>query len=144
EHWSDVRAYDGTASVVQPLIAPLYASISPHELLSLLSQDGKPGYQLVRETWRHADWEAALRKGVIDGSAFTPVKVSPRPSPAPAPARREAWQVRFVADEAVLDGRFANNAWLQELPRSDSKLTWDNAALVSPASAAALGVATGD
>ncbi|HZD21031.1 MAG TPA: 4Fe-4S dicluster domain-containing protein [Burkholderiales bacterium] len=144
EHWSDVRAYDGTASIVQPLIAPLYASMSPHELLSLLSQDGKTGYQLVRETWRHADWEAALRKGMIDGSAFTPVPVTPRATAAPAPDVREGWQLRFVADEAVLDGRFANNAWLQELPRADSKLTWDNAALLSPASAAALGVATGD
>jgi molybdopterin-containing oxidoreductase family iron-sulfur binding subunit len=60
------------------------------------------------------------------------------------PAPREAWQLRFVADEAVLDGRFANNAWLQELPRAETKLTWDNAALISPASAKELGVATGD
>jgi len=147
EHWSDLRAYDGTASIVQPLIAPLYASLSPHELLSLLLHDGSTGYQTVRDTWRQIDWEAALRKGVIDGSAFRPVSgLAPRDAPIQdlSHASREAWHVRFIADEAVLDGRFANNAWLQELPRADSKLTWDNAALVSPASAQELGVATGD
>ena len=147
EHWSDVRAYDGTASIVQPLIAPLYASLSPHELLSLLLEDGKTGYQTVRDTWRDIDWNAALRKGVIAGSAFAPVSgLTHRDARIQdlTPAASEAWQVRYIADEAVLDGTFANNAWLQELPRADSKLTWDNAALISPASATELGVVTGD
>ena len=144
EHWSDARAFDGTAAIVQPLIAPLYAGVSPHELLSLLSGEHKSAYDLVRETWRHIDWDAALRQGVIRGSASRPLQVSLRGFSRPKPAPEQGWQVRFVADEAVLDGRFANSAWLQELPRADSKLTWDNAALVSPNSAKVLGVATGD
>ena len=142
EHWSDTRAFDGTASIVQPLIAPLYRGMSPHELLSLLTGDGNSGYDLVRETWRKIDWAAALRKGVIDGTAFAPAKLPP--SEAEQAEKAEQWHLRFVADQSVLDGRFSNNAWLQELPRSDSKLTWDNAALLSPASARELGVQTGD
>jgi Fe-S-cluster-containing dehydrogenase component len=148
EHWSDSRALDGTASIVQPLIAPLYDAVSPHELLSLVLGEGRSGYDIVRATWREIDWEAALRSGVIAGSAFKPVsgsglELAHRDAPIQdlTPA---GWSVRFVADESVLDGRLANNAWLQELPRSHSKLTWDNAALVSPASAEDVGVATGD
>ncbi len=144
EHWSDARALDGATSVVQPVIAPLYESLSPHELLSRLLGERKPGYEIVRGTWAKSDWETALRQGVVEGTRFSPVAASARPV-APAPAQTAAgWSVRFVADENVLDGRFANNAWLQELPRPETKLTWDNAALVSPASAQALGVATGD
>ena len=144
EHWSDARAFDGTASIVQPLIAPLYESLSPHELVSLLLGPGEKGYDIVRATWRDIDWEAALRKGVIPGSAFQPVMPAARPV-APADIGRPAgWSIRFVADQSVLDGRFANNGWLQELPRSESKLVWDNAALVSPASARELGIATGE
>ncbi|HEY1288475.1 MAG TPA: 4Fe-4S dicluster domain-containing protein [Burkholderiales bacterium] len=144
EHWSDARAFDGTAAIVQPLIAPLYDGVSPHELLLLLTGEGKGGYDLVRETWRDTDWDGALRTGVIQDSAFPASPVTPRVSPGSIPSQQQGWQVRFVADEALLDGRFANNAWLQELPRADSKLTWDNAALLSPASAKELGVANGD
>jgi molybdopterin-containing oxidoreductase family iron-sulfur binding subunit len=97
----------------------------------------------VRETWRNVDWDAALRLGVISGSARPAVRVAPRPIAVAGPQEdTRGWQVRFVADEAVLDGQLANSAWLQELPRADSKLTWDNAALLSPNSAKALGVAT--
>src|SRR5437660_12744954 len=105
EHWSDARAFDGTASIVQPLIAPLYAGLSPHELVSLLLQDGRTGYQTVRGTWRHIDWDAALRKGVIEGSAFKLVSGSGLEF-----AHRDAaiqdltpagWQVRFVADQKI-------------------------------------------
>ena len=144
EHWSDARAFDGTAAIVQPLIAPLYGGLSPHELLSLLMQEGRSGYAIVRSRWRDTDWETALRRGVIAGTAFPSVSVSPREVDLPLQEERRGWSVRFVADQSVLDGRFANNGWLQELPRSESKLTWDNAALLSPASAKTLGVATGD
>ncbi len=143
EHWSDARAFDGTASIVQPLIAPLYDGVSPHELLSLLLHP-KKGYDLVRETWREADWDSALRRGVIPESAFKPSHPTPRDVQIPDLPAAPAWSVRFIPDPSVLDGRFANNAWLQELPRPDSKITWDNAALLSPASAKTLGVETGD
>ncbi|TAK83458.1 MAG: 4Fe-4S dicluster domain-containing protein [Betaproteobacteria bacterium] len=144
EHWSDARAFDGTAAVVQPLIAPLYGGLSPHGLLASLLRAPRSGYDAVRAHWRDIDWEAALRKGVIDKSAFTPREAKPKEISIPAFEERAGWNVRFVADQSVLEGSFANNAWLQELPRSDTKITWDNAALVSPASARALGVASGD
>jgi molybdopterin-containing oxidoreductase family iron-sulfur binding subunit len=144
EHWSDARAFDGTAAIVQPLIAPLYDTLSAHGLLSILLPDPGSGRDLVRDTWREADWEQALRRGVVPGSAFANVSPEPRPLPEITHAPAPGWSVRFVADQSVLDGRFANNAWLQELPRSDSKLTWDNAALLSPKSAEELAVATGD
>jgi molybdopterin-containing oxidoreductase family iron-sulfur binding subunit len=144
EHWSDARAFDGTAAIVQPLIAPLYGGISPHELLSLVLGEGLAGHDIVRAQWRDLDWEAALRRGVIPGSAFKAESPAPRPVAAPEASPAPGWSVRFVADPSVLDGRFANNGWLQELPRADSKITWDNAALLSPASAKALAVASGD
>jgi molybdopterin-containing oxidoreductase family iron-sulfur binding subunit len=144
EHWSDARAFDGTAAIVQPLIAPLYDALSAHELLGLLLPNKGSGYDLVRETWREADWAAALRRGVVPGSAFSPLSPAPRPVEIGERKQGAGWSVRFVADQSVLDGRFANNAWLQELPRSDTKLTWDNAALLSPKSSEDLAVATGD
>ncbi|HEX4928384.1 MAG TPA: 4Fe-4S dicluster domain-containing protein [Burkholderiales bacterium] len=144
EHWSDARAFDGTAAIVQPVIAPLYDGVSPHEMVSLVLQESRRGYDIVRETWRDIDWPAALRSGVVPESASRTVKVAPRSVDMPRAAPREGWSVRFVPDQSVLDGRFANNAWLQELPRSESKITWDNAALLSPASAKTLGVAVDD
>ena len=144
EHWSDARAYDGTASIVQPLIAPLYDGISPHELLALLLRAPQSGYEIVRAHWPDADWDTALRKGVIAGSAYKAAALTPRAVPIPAQTKSSGWSVRFVADESVLDGRYANNTWLQELPRAHTKLTWDNAALLSPQSAATLHVQTGD
>jgi Fe-S-cluster-containing dehydrogenase component len=144
EHWSDARAFDGTASIVQPLIAPLYGGASPHELVSVLLGEARSGYDIVRETWRSSDWESALRRGVVDGTAFKQQTCSVREVNPDKAQSAGGWTVRFVADPSTLDGRFANNAWLQELPRPESKITWDNAALVSPASAQALGVDTGE
>jgi Fe-S-cluster-containing dehydrogenase component len=144
EHWSDARALDGTASIVQPLIAPLYESYSPHELLSLVMGEGKKGYDIVRAQWRDIDWDDSLRKGLIANTRFASVAAQPRAAEMPNMQKSGDWSVRFVADESMLDGRFANNAWLQELPRSHTKLTWGNAAVLSPSSAQALGVQTGD
>ena len=155
EHWSDARAHDGTASVVQPLIAPLYGGTSPHALLAAMA--GEPeadGHRRVRRTWtlRQAQgerefenfWRDSLREGVVRGSAAAPVSARPRGVHYSPPAGPAGWSVRFVEDASVRDGEFAANAWLQELPRPDSKLTWDNAALLAPGSAAVLGVRTGD
>jgi len=144
EHWSDARAFEGTAAIVQPLIAPLYGGISPHELLSLLLRRPQRGYDVVRAHWRGIDWEGALRAGVVADTAFRAERPALRDFDLPQAADAPAWSVRFVADQSVLAGRFSNNAWLQELPRSDSKITWDNAALVSSDSARELGVQTGD
>jgi molybdopterin-containing oxidoreductase family iron-sulfur binding subunit len=162
EAWSDVRGHDGTASVVQPLIAPLYNGHSAHEVVSTLSETGaRSGYELVRSHWAaqaappaggstgsasDRDWRRWLHDGVIPGTAFAPKTVTLQASaagtaPAEAPAGIE---VVFRPDPAVYDGRFANNGWLQELPKSLTKLTWDNAALLSPGTADRLMLVSGD
>ena len=147
ESWSDARAFDGTATIVQPLIEPLYAGISAHELIdAFIQQPVRSAYEIVRATWQQnapaADFEGQWRKALSDGrvevsrSGDPQGAVSP-PSPVAKPPLLEAstsnqLEIIFRADPNLLDGRYANNAWLQELPKPFSKLTWDNAALVSP------------
>jgi molybdopterin-containing oxidoreductase family iron-sulfur binding subunit len=152
EAWSDARAHDGTATIVQPLIAPLYGGRSAHEIVALLAGAGsRDGHALVRATWTgqgtDADeraWRASLRRGIVDGSTARPVaapaaRAGARPDvPAPAPL-----VAVFSPDPAVDGGAFANNAWLQELPRPLTSLTWDNAALVGPATARRAGLPDG-
>jgi molybdopterin-containing oxidoreductase family iron-sulfur binding subunit len=153
EHWSDGRADDGTISIVQPLIAPLYGGRSAHQLLALLAgEEDRSGHTLVRRFWRNksgtADfeqfWRAALRKGLIDGSASKVLDLRPVASVPPPVFEGPALCALFVADPAAGAGEFANNAWLQELPRPMSGLVWDNAALIGVATAKTLGVTTGD
>src|SRR5205823_621722 len=95
ESWSDARAYDGTASIVQPLIAPLYGGKTAHELLAALSdRPERSSYDIVREFWsRQAEFESAwprwLHDGVIPNTAYAPRSVSsaksaPRFEPASA------------------------------------------------------------
>jgi len=151
EAWSDVRGHDGTATIVQPLIAPLYAGAkSLHEILELLlGREDAQGCDIVRESWRAqrgaADsetfWKTALSRGLMDGTAAPHAQVQLRRNfPRQAAVVRSGMDVVFRTDPAVFDGRFANNGWLQELPRPLTKLTWDNAVIMSRATAAALGV----
>jgi molybdopterin-containing oxidoreductase family iron-sulfur binding subunit len=172
EGWSDARGFDGTVSIVQPLIAPLYGSKSAHEVLAAMGDHPeRTPYDIVREYWAAArggakgaskreenaidkapvqplvtpEFETAWRRWVHDGvmpdSAFAPKTVSMRSdfarTPA-APAAGGGFEISFRHDPSVLDGRFANNGWLQELPKPVTRLTWDNAVLVSPATAAKL------
>ena len=155
EAWSDARAFDGTATIVQPLIAPLYGGRSAHEVLAALSADPeRSGYEIVRDTWRgrlgpdfEEAWRRALHDGVIPGTASpkTPGAASGMPAEVsasePAP---DSLEITFRADPTIHDGRFANNGWLQELPKPITKVTWDNVAAVSPATASRLAVANGD
>jgi molybdopterin-containing oxidoreductase family iron-sulfur binding subunit len=153
EQWSDGRAYDGTASIVQPVIAPLYGGRSAHELMALLANGNEhSGYALVRRYWQqHGNasdfeqfWQSVLQQGLVPNSASSALQVRPAAS-LPAPQLHAAkLQAVFVADPSADDGHFANNAWLQELPRPFTKLTWDNAALISVATAKSIGVETGD
>ncbi len=171
ESWSDARAYDGTVSIIQPLIAPLYDGKSAHELLSvLLGQPDRSGHDIVRDYWKArlgssrkasaADfetfWETTLHDGLMAGTAFAAKRVTLRPamalsgtreipedSSAPAAAGSEL-EIVFRPDPTVWDGRFANNGWLQELPKPLTTLTWDNAAMLSPATAERLGVTNED
>ena len=184
EAWGDARAAEGTPSVVQPLIEPLYDSRSAIELLALLA-GGEPrsGHDLVRETWREglgvgddAAWRRVLHDGLLSRDAVTAPVLADRDAAMAAldeavqeqigsrnvavvgaaaepfedgsedvsPSRGTDYELTFPPSLAVFDGRFANNGWLQELPDPITKLTWDNAALISGGTAADLGVTTGD
>ena len=186
ESWSDTRAYDGTVTILQPLIAPLYGGKTAHEMLAALSaQPQRSAYDIVSQYWRSRSgkqeqdftgwWRKSLHDGIIEGSAFPAksfsvnlARITERPSRPPSPAsgrggkepdasesdklKSEIQNPKFAAgaergleivfrpDPNIFDGRFANNAWLQELPKPLTKLTWDNAALLSPATANRLGV----
>jgi MoCo/4Fe-4S cofactor protein with predicted Tat translocation signal len=195
ESWSDTRSFDGTVSIVQPLIAPLYNGKSTHELLAVFSnQFDRKGYDIVREFWQGQmagvgsqgpgggnqpsgagnqgpdfankpiltapvlsasnDFEMAWRKALHDGyipntaarpkegfkAALTPM-TDPRVDHSnSSPTPSSGLELVFRTDPSIYDGRFANNGWLQELPKPASKLTWDNAALISPATAKQLGI----
>ncbi len=162
ESWSDVRAFDGTASIIQPLIAPLYGGRTAHELVSVLvGQPGRASYDIVRGYWqrqrRGGDferfWRTALHDGVVPDSAAPVKQVSLKQSAAAPDAGAKSstrasagettagtLEILFRPDPSILDGRFANNGWLQELPKPLTKITWDNVVLVSPTTAQRLGL----
>ncbi len=166
ESWGDVRAFDGTASIIQPLIEPLYDGKTAHELLAaMLGEPEAKAHDLVRDHWRsrHAEggedeqeferfWRRALHEGIVPGTAAARKAVSVRSDFADAVAgsissgalAEGTFEVSFRPDPTVWDGRFANNGWLQETPKPLTKLTWDNAALVSASTAERLGVGNGD
>jgi len=149
ETWGDARAFDGTVTIQQPLIQPLYDGRSAIELLQLFTAEpDKRAYQIVKGYWadqhKGADFEAWWRRSVHDGVIANSALPAKTPAvhgdalTAPAGARHLGgkFEVVFRPDPAIYDGRFANNGWLQELPKPITKLTWDNAAFVSPATAA--------
>jgi len=181
ESWSDARAFDGTASILQPLIAPLYGGRTAHELLSvMIGEPQRSSYEIVRDYWREQSrerdferfWRTALHDGIVAGSAFPAKTVKLKgvsgsesrvsgsqtesrdvkdemPPPVSSPAQREggssaetrdSLEICFRPDPTILDGRFANNGWLQETPKPLTKITWDNAVLLSPATAERLGL----
>jgi MoCo/4Fe-4S cofactor protein with predicted Tat translocation signal len=244
EAWSDVRSDDGTVTIIQPLIAPLYGGKSAHEVIAAIADRERSGYELVREHWSSEtglsmqppaaapapvaptagrgiapsggrgvapttnspvapttrgavapttrgavapvnpsqiapveapapppiaaapvpllspfdrEWRKWLHDGLLPNTAFAPRTLPVRANvaapvpggpPQTAPVARglqaSGLEVVFRPDPSVYDGRFANNAWLQELPKTLTKLTWDNAALVSPATAARLALISGD
>ena len=158
ERWSDALGHDGSATVIQPAIAPLYDSRSAHELLALLAADDeRDGHALLRRHWQassaaprsdfDAFWRDSLRNGVVQGSAGAALTLPTARVPAPvATGALPSGELAavFVPDSSVGDGRFADNGWLQELPRPFTKLTWDNALHLGPATAATLALTTGD
>jgi molybdopterin-containing oxidoreductase family iron-sulfur binding subunit len=160
ETWGDHRALDGTLGIQQPLIAPLYSGRSEIEILAAMVGEGpRAGYDLVRETMRpmaaagfERTWRRALHMGFVDGNA-APAAVTPRGADVAtqlaarqpgAAIGQNNLEVVFLTDAKMYDGRHANNAWLAELPDPVTRITWDNAAYFSPATARALGVASGD
>jgi molybdopterin-containing oxidoreductase family iron-sulfur binding subunit len=168
EAWGDARTFDGTASIVQPLIEPLYGGRSPLELVAFLAtRKEAAGDELVRAYWQKSwpapragesfsdAWQIALHDGVIRESALPTRSVALRddwqrhlPAGSSAetqgePTPTEQLELVFQPDPTIYDGTFANNGWLQELPKPLTKLTWDNAAIMSPATASRLGVGVG-
>ena len=182
ESWGDGRACDGTLSVIQPLIAPLYEQArSGIEVLAALANGASStGYDLVREQWStllpgdfESQWRTVLHDGLLPDSGYseaplpdlvaglglpgTPLAASPNgadvahvepngvgvTSPegheADSPGR-DGMEVVIRLDPTLLDGSYANNAWMMELPDPTTKIVWDNVALISPATAASLGV----
>jgi len=179
ETWGDVRGHDGTVTIQQPLIAPLYNGVSAIELLAAVTgAKYREGYDLVRDHWRkwyaanrkdekkddkgkkddkkaghdvldgefHIFWQESLKSGLVSGTAGKRLSVElskdwvvgmspPRTAPSP-----NDLEINFRPDPAVYDGRFANNGWLQEWPKPVTKLTWDNAAIMSPDTAKRLGL----
>jgi MoCo/4Fe-4S cofactor protein with predicted Tat translocation signal len=164
EAWGDVRAYDGTVGVIQPLVAPLYNSKSAHEMLAVLqAQTNLSGHDIVRGYWERqaaagrlpaaasanfeAFWETSLNNGWMDGTALpeksvrlTSGALSGEPAGVAAAENGEGLEIVLRPDSSVWDGRFSNNGWLEELPRPFTKLTWDNALLLSPSTAAGMGL----
>ena len=154
ESWGDTRAYDGTVSIVQPLVNPLYRSTTSAEVYAALAGMGLVGsYDLLRSSWKRrgnaeAAWGDALQRGFVAGTQFARAESEGRGSTVEGPGSRVAAtsnpiDVLFVADPKVHDGSFANNGWLQELPAPLTQLTWNNAALLSPTTARRLGVGNG-
>jgi molybdopterin-containing oxidoreductase family iron-sulfur binding subunit len=147
ESWSDGRAYNGIASIIQPMIMPLFEGRSAHELLAIFTdQAGTSAYDVVQTYWRSqhsgADFEAWWRRSVHDGVVGenpVPVRqVAAKLASLPAPAvNGNAIEIAFRPDPTIYDGSFVNNAWLQETPKPLSRNTWDNVAMVSPAMVAA-------
>ena len=160
EAWGDARAVGGPASVIQPLILPLFGAHSAVEMLGVLTGERDlSGYEHVRSTWQETlgevdfekQWRRILHDGLLQGSELPPVDPALRPSalsdavmalqePAGAGARDAAeakgsLEIVFHRSPAVFDGRFANNGWLQELPDAITKITWDNVAVMSPKTA---------
>jgi len=154
ESFGDARAVDGTTTIMQPLVAPLYSTRSTAEILAMLSGTGDPsGEELVRATWRDAfgdafdaRWRQALHDGFIADTQVPTVSVtagSPELPPGTDSANDNV-EVVFQPDPCVWDGRFANIAWLQELPKPLTKITWDCPVSVSPHLADRLRLANGD
>jgi molybdopterin-containing oxidoreductase family iron-sulfur binding subunit len=154
ESWGDARAPDGTASLIQPTIAPLYEGRSAAEILSLLA-DSTPraALDLLRDFWQGAQdagafapaWQAMLRAGFIAGSALPEQAAQPLPAASgDAAAPAAGLEVVFRPDPTVWDGRFANNGWLQELPKPLTKLVWENAVAIGPSLAERASLSQGD
>jgi len=158
ESWSDARAWDGTITLSQPLIEPLYAGRTAAEVIGLLlDETALSSYDLVRETMRSVApgdfetfWRESVHRGFVEGSAFNGRRPDARGGWGSALGARigqgggDELEIVFTGDHKLHDGRHANNGWLQECPDPMTKIAWDNAAIIAPRDADRLGVRTGD
>jgi MoCo/4Fe-4S cofactor protein with predicted Tat translocation signal len=142
ESWSDARAYDGTITIIQPMIDPMYQGRSAHDMLqALLADPQQSAYDVVvanAKTYIKGDfatgWRKALHDGWVEGTAFTAKAGGAGKSAMasfPTPSGTNGLEISFRPDPSIYDGRFANVGWLQELPKQVTNLSWDNAAIMS-------------
>jgi MoCo/4Fe-4S cofactor protein with predicted Tat translocation signal len=162
EYWGDARAADGTVSMIQPLILPLFGGHSPIELLQLLAngRDAR-GYDIVRQTWSkiltgnfEKEWQRVLHDGRLAKSSIPTVTplldegaIAKQCSAGMLKKNTSPFgtvEIVFQPSPAMFDGRYANNGWLQETPDPITKITWDNVAAISPATARELGIRNGE
>ncbi|MCH2176080.1 MAG: TAT-variant-translocated molybdopterin oxidoreductase [Lentisphaeria bacterium] len=162
ESWGDVISYQGTPSLVQPLIQPLYGTINDIDFVMLI-KNGKlddldeknnsviPSYVELRNTWKEfgatneKQWQRALHDGIKSRKDIYSSKSINVDSDAINAAYKNlspvsGIEINVIASTSVYDGRLANNGFLQEMPGPVTKLTWDNAAMMSPKMAKSLGV----
>lgn len=153
ETWSDARSLDGTATIMQPLILPLYATKSSHELLDAIFGEGRSSEDIVKAYWKATSkaadfeswWRQCLNDGVVPETRLQPKAVAVKITDWNFNAALSGgMEINFRPDPSIYDGRFANNGWLQELPKHVTRLTWDNVALMSPASMQKLNLRNGD
>ena len=157
EYWSDARAYDGTVSIVQPMIDPLYGGHTAHDVFQALLDDPMVSpYDAVRETWKpniKGDFETGWRKALHDGwiadtaydkGARSAARNAPVQRSVPTPTPKDSLEIIFRPDPNIYDGRWNNVGWLQELPKPVTNLSWDNAAIVSGATLEQLGLEEDD
>jgi molybdopterin-containing oxidoreductase family iron-sulfur binding subunit len=155
EAWGDIRGHDGTISIQQPLIAPLFEGKSILEFLAVAfatsgASEPNEGLDIVKKFWREQFaveqrkgefeifWQEVVRAGLIAGTALKHETIALAKTWADNsgnPPAVSEFEINFRTDPALFDGRFANNGWLQELPKPVSKITWDNAAFMSKATA---------
>jgi molybdopterin-containing oxidoreductase family iron-sulfur binding subunit len=153
ESWGDATTSDGTLVPVQPLIQPLFGGLTELEFLARIAGESQTNpHDIVRTTFAgsEADWKRFLFNGFLEGSAAKPANLPidqlmtiPKLPAAMLPLK-DSLEVIFYRDAKMDDGRYANNGWMQELPDPVTKLTWDNAVLVSRMTARELGVQNGD
>ncbi|HEY7211146.1 MAG TPA: TAT-variant-translocated molybdopterin oxidoreductase [Bryobacteraceae bacterium] len=154
ETWSDARAFDGTITIQQPLIEPIYGGKSAHEVMTILL--GKPdqnSHEVVKGYWQQRQqnsptfdtfWQTALHDGWIANSTVGTIKGNPVALPALEQQGISGLEVVFRPDPTILDGTYSNNGWLQECPKPQSKMTWDNVVAISAKAAGQLKVDKGD
>jgi molybdopterin-containing oxidoreductase family iron-sulfur binding subunit len=155
EEWSDARSPDGLATIVQPVVRPMYDSRSAHEILAAVTADEAAGArELVRQTWAghlgdDRAWAEALKMGFVEGPSLakglspTLQGQSAVRGQSPTLPRDDEVEIVIRPDPTIHDGSFANNGWLQELPKPLSKTTWENVVAISPRLASALKVESG-
>ena len=159
ESWGDARTSDGTLVSVQPLIEPLFGSITELEVLARVGGlETNRAYDIVRETFKtlagadgfEEKWKKALHDGFLPGTPAPPItsiqfaagNVGKLLSAATAlpPPGKDKLEVVFHRDYSVDDGRYTNNGWLQEMPDPVTKMVWENVVLMSQKTAHELGL----